>query len=112
MQNGLIGTDGEVGAVSTWKGTKDVVEGEQEITKVIEGQRVEGQLRFFKPWKSHSDCYMDLVETTNTTCKVTWGFTGRATFPFSIMMIFMSMDKMVGKDFEEGLQSLKQLVED
>lgn len=112
MQNGLIGTDGEVGAVSTWKGNKDVGEGEQEITKVIEGKRVEGQLRFLKPWKSLSDCYMDLVETTSTTCKVTWGFTGRAKFPFSIMMIFMSMDKMIGKDFEEGLQSLKQLVED
>lgn len=112
MQSSLIGTDGAVGAVSTWKGNKDVGEGEQEITKVIVGKRVEGQLRFLKPWKSQSDCYMDVEETTSTSCKVTWGFTGRAKFPFSIMMIFMSMDKMVGKDFEEGLHSLKQLVED
>jgi hypothetical protein len=29
----------------------------------------------------------------------------------SIMMIFMSMDKMVGKDFEEGLASLKRRME-
>lgn len=29
----------------------------------------------------------------------------------SIMMLFMSMDKMVGKDFEEGLQTLKTTLE-
>ncbi len=29
----------------------------------------------------------------------------------SIMMLFMSMDKMVGRDFEEGLTSLKEILE-
>ena len=111
MMHNLIGIDGTVGAVSTWKGNKDVGEGEQEITNVILGKSVEGQIRFLKPWKSQSDCYMNLEESTSTSCKVTWGFTGTTKFPFSIMMIFMSMDKMVGKDFKEGLKSLKKLIE-
>lgn len=111
MNTKLTGTDGEEGAVSYWKGNKDVGEGEQEITKVIEGKRVEGELRFFKPWKSESDCYMNLEEVSPDTNKVTWGFTGKNKFPFSIMMVFMSMDKMVGKDFEEGLQMLKRKLE-
>jgi hypothetical protein len=42
---------------------------------------------------------------------VTWGFSGRNKFPFSIFMLFMNMDKAVGKDFEEGLKSLKQQLE-
>ena len=29
----------------------------------------------------------------------------------SIMMLFMNMDKMIGKDFEEGLSSLKEKME-
>ncbi|MFW2377587.1 MAG: SRPBCC family protein, partial [Cellulophaga baltica] len=51
------GADGEVGAVSYWNGNKDVGEGEQEITKLIDGERIEGELRFLKPFKSTSDCY-------------------------------------------------------
>jgi hypothetical protein len=42
---------------------------------------------------------------------VTWGFSGKNKFPVSIMMLFMNMDKTVGKDFEEGLSSLKAQLE-
>lgn len=111
MERKLSGTDGEVGAVSYWNGNKEVGEGEQEITKIVNGERVEGELRFFKPWKSESDCYMHLEETASGKSKVTWGFSGKNKFPMSIMMLFMSMDKMVGKDFEEGLQTLKTKLE-
>lgn len=111
MDTKLTGTDGEVGAVSYWNGNKDVGEGEQEITKIVEGERAEGELRFLKPMKSQSDCYLILEEKSPSTSKVTWGFKGKSAFPFSIMMLFMSMDKMVGKDFEEGLQTLKTKME-
>jgi len=103
----FTGVDGEIGAVSHWKGNKDVGEGEQEITKIAEGERIEQDLRFFKPYKSQSDCYMTLKEVEVNKSKVTWGFTGKNKFPMSIVMLFMSMDKMVGKDFEQGLQNLK-----
>lgn len=111
METKLTGVDGEVGAVSYWNGNKQVGEGEQEITKIIEGKRADGELRFLKPMKSESDCYLILEETSPEKSKVTWGFTGKNTFPFSIMMLFMSMDKMVGKDFEEGLETLKAKIE-
>ncbi len=111
MEKKFTGTDGEVGATSYWNGNKDVGEGEQEITKIIEGERVESELRFLKPWKSTSDCYTEVKEDENGQTKVTWGFSGKNKFPMSIMMLFMSMDKMVGKDFEEGLASLKSNLE-
>lgn len=111
MEKKFTGVDGEVGAISYWNGNKDVGEGEQEITKIIEGKRVEGQLRFMKPFRSTSDSYLDLVELSNGKTKVTWGFKGENKFPMSIVMLFMSMDKAVGKDFEEGLQSLKTILE-
>lgn len=111
MEKKFTGTDGEVGAVNYWKGNKEVGEGEQEITKIIDGKRVEGELRFLKPWKSTSDCYMEVDDALDGKTKVIWGFSGNNKFPMSLMMLFMSMDKMVGKDFEEGLQSLKSILE-
>ncbi|MEP2687283.1 SRPBCC family protein [Maribacter dokdonensis] len=107
MELTFTGVDGEIGAISHWNGNKDVGEGEQEITKIKEGERIEQDLRFFKPYKSQSDCYMNLEAVDGTKSKVTWGFSGKNKFPMSIMMLFMSMDKMVGKDFEQGLQNLK-----
>jgi len=107
MELSFTGVDGEVGATSHWNGNKDVGEGEQEITRIVEGERIEQDLRFLKPYKSQSDCYMNLEKLEANRSKVTWGFTGKNKFPMSIMMLFMSMDKMVGKDFEAGLENLK-----
>lgn len=107
MEKKFTGTDGEIGAVSYWNGNKEVGEGEQEITEIVEGKRIEGKLRFLKPWKSTSDCYLDLEDVASDSTRVTRGFSGKNKFPMNIMMLFMSMDKMVGKDFEEGLQNLK-----
>ena len=50
---------------------------------------------------------MTLEEHEVNKSIVTWGFTGTNKFPMRIMMLFMSMDKMLGKDFEQGLQNLK-----
>ncbi|MEE9364295.1 MAG: SRPBCC family protein [Cellulophaga sp.] len=111
MKKVYKGTDGEVGAITSWVGNKEVGEGEQEITKIIEGERVEGELRFFKPFKATSDCYFQVDEISATETKVTWGFSGKNKFPISIMMLFMNMDKSVGKDFEEGLERLKGILE-
>jgi len=54
---------------------------------------------------------MQLDEVSSDVCKVTWGFSGKNKFPTSIIMLFMNMDKAVGKDFEEGLQDLKEIIE-
>ncbi len=107
MEKKITGTDGEVGAVSYWNGNKEVGEGEQEITKIIPEERIESELRFLKPFASTSDAYLQIDEVDVTNSKVTWGFSGKNKFPMSIMMLFMSMDKMVGKDFESGLSDLK-----
>ncbi|NNL15538.1 MAG: SRPBCC family protein [Flavobacteriaceae bacterium] len=111
MVQSSIGTDGEVGFISKWKGNKDVGEGEQEIINITENESIDSQLRFFKPWKSESIAHIlvDTVDDDKTV--VTWGFAGKNKFTMSIFMLFMNLDKMVGKDFEEGLASLKQILE-
>jgi len=111
MEKKFTGTDGEVGCVSYWNGNKEVGEGEQEIKKIIDGQRIESELRFLKPFKSTSDCYIDVEDSRNGSTKVKWGFSGKNKFPMTIMSLFKSMDSMVGPDFEEGMASLKSVME-
>jgi hypothetical protein len=110
MKKTFTGTDGQLGFTSAWVGNKDVGEGEQELTGFVENRLIESRLNFFKPFKSTSDAYLKLKKKGNHT-KVTWGFTGKNKFPMSIMMLFMSMDKMIGKDFEYGLNKLKEILE-
>ena len=111
MKQEQSGTDGEVGFVNKWEGNKDVGIGEQEITKIISNKSVESQLRFYKPWKSQSDAYLTVKEIDNNTTHVVWGFSGVNKPPSNIFFLFFNMDKTVGKDFEEGLNDLKQILE-
>ena len=111
MKKEFEGTDGQVGAMSKWDGNKEVGMGEQEITRLVENELVESKLRFLKPWKSESDAYLKLKAVEGGKTDVTWGFSGNNKFPISIMMLFMNMDKAIGKDFDEGLANLKDRLE-
>ena len=111
MEKKFTGTDGEVGAISYWNGNKEVGEGEQEIKNIVGDHRIESELRFLKPFKSTSDCYLDVKEMSPGKSIVKWGFSGKNKFPMTIMSLFKSMDSMVGPDFEEGMASLKSKLE-
>jgi len=111
MKKKFEGSDGEIGATSKWEGNKDVGSGEQEIKRIVGNEVIESELRFLKPWKSQSDAYLKVKEAAAGETEITWGFSGKNKFPVSIMMLFMNMDKTVGKDFEEGLVSLKDILE-
>lgn len=110
MEKSFSGTDGEVGCISSWSGNKDVGSGEQEIKNIVENQIIESELRFLKPFKSTSDAYLKVSEAGEGT-EVIWGFSGKNVFPISIMMLFMNMEKTIGKDFEDGLKRLKENLE-
>lgn len=112
MKQEFRGTDGEVGFVSAWKGTTDQVgEGEQEIKKLVPNERIDTELRFKQPFESKSDAYMILEPAGENQTKVKWGFTGSMPRPMNVFMLIVDMDKEVGKDFDEGLTSLKRIME-
>ncbi|HNI45643.1 MAG TPA: SRPBCC family protein, partial [Chitinophagales bacterium] len=53
MNKTYRGTDGTVGFVSAWESpNRNVGKGEQELTNVIQGERIESELRFFRPFTS------------------------------------------------------------
>jgi len=112
MKQEFRGTDGTVGFVSYWDGTKEEVgEGEQEIKKITEGERMDTELRFKRPFETKADAYITTDAAGDSQTKVKWGFTGSMPRPMNLMMVVMDMDKEVGKDFQEGLDSLKTIME-
>lgn len=112
MKKTFKGTDGTVGFISAWESeNKEVGKGEQEITKIVDGKRIEFDLRFEKPMKAENKAYMEIQSLSSSKTKVTWGFNGTMNYPMNFMLLFMDFDAMVGKDFEEGLENLKDILE-
>jgi hypothetical protein len=68
------------------------------------------KLDFLKPFEAHNFAEFTLAPEGPAT-RVSWAMYGPANFMSKVMQVFVSMDKMVGKDFEEGLASLKAIAE-
>lgn len=111
MKKDYKGTDGTEGFVYSWEGNGDVGKGEQTIKKITDGQRIDFELHFIKPFESTSPAYMTTEEVSPTQTKVKWGMSGKMVYPFNIMGLFMNMSEMVGKDFQTGLDNLKVVLE-
>lgn len=111
MKKEFRGTDGTVGFVSAWDGNSDVGKGEQKITHITEGKRVDFELHFIKPFESASPAYMTTEAIAGNQTRVKWGMSGKMNYPMNIMGLFMNMDKAIGKDFQTGLNNLKKILE-
>ena len=112
MKQFQTGIDGTIGFVNKWESDhKEVGAGEQEITAIVYNDRIDSELRFFKPWKSLSDAFFIVREIEPTQTEEVWGFSGSHSVPLNVMMLMYNIDKVVGKDFDEGLQDLKQVLE-
>lgn len=106
------GTDGTVGSISSWESkVKEVGIGEQEITKITEGKRIDFALRFKEPMNDTAVGFMSTDAITANQTKVKWGINGVFPYPMNIMMPMMNMDKMIGKDLDKGLENLKAKLE-
>lgn len=112
MKKTYRGVDGTVGFVSAWQSDNDEVgSGEQEIMAIIDGQRIDFQLRFLKPFEATSPAYMTTEAIAAKQSKVKWGFSGHLDYPMNLMMLFMDFEQIIGDDLQTGLNNLKALQE-
>lgn len=112
MKSVFRGTDGTIGFVSAWESdNKNVGKGEQEIVGILPGERIDYKLRFKEPFETESDAWMETEAAGDSLTTVHWGFSGRMSYPFNVMMLFMDMEDAVGKDYETGLKNLKDFME-
>ncbi|MFH6998909.1 SRPBCC family protein [Flavobacterium sp. FlaQc-57] len=112
MKSTYKGTDGTVGSISAWESdVKEVGVGEQEITKITEGKRIEFALRFKKPMDDTAVGFMSTESVSGNQTKVKWGISGVIPYPMNIMLPMMKMDQMIGNDLQKGLENLKDKLE-
>jgi len=98
------------GASYRWVGNKDVGEGRMTILTSTPPASLTQKLEFVKPFES--TCAVRFtVAPDGEGSRVTWAIDGDNNYMSKVMCMFVSMDAMMGKDFESGLANLKQVAE-
>lgn len=110
MQRTFSGPASGKGAVYQWSGNKEVGQGRMEVSEVIPASKVVIKLDFITPFQSSNMTEFSTVPQGDAT-NVTWTMTGPMPFISKVMSVFISMDSMIGKDFEKGLAKLKAAAE-
>jgi hypothetical protein len=98
------------GAIYSWAGNGKVGQGRMTLVDSTPNERVGIKLEFFKPWAGTNAVDFTL-EPAGNEVKVTWGMTGHNNLMGKAISVFMSMDSMMGKDFERGLAAMKLAAE-
>ena len=105
MQRTFSGPENGQGAVYEWLGNKDVGSGRMEITAITPTSTTI-DLLFRSPMESRNTATFALAPGGANT-NVVWSMDGPMPFMSKVMSVFVSMDSLIGKDFEKGLANLK-----
>src|SRR5215831_9193639 len=112
MKKEYKGTDGTVGFIYSWESNNNNVgKGEQEIRKIVDGELIEQEIRFMKPFEGKSKIYMSTESITGSQTKVNWVFSGTRNYFMKVMHLVLNLKKMLGKDLEKSLHNLKLVLE-
>jgi hypothetical protein len=110
MNKNYQGTDGTVGFVYVWDSiNKNVGAGEQEITDIVDGKRIEYAIRFFRPMQNTGKSKFEIKPDGDQNSLVTWIFESPSKFPMSLFAPLFKI--MLRKDISKGLVNLKTIFE-
>ncbi len=106
------GTDGTAGFIYYWdSNNKQVGKGEQEITAINEGNRVDYEIRFKKPFEGSSTACITTKQRTGNETEVSWVFKGNRTYGMKVMHFLLNIKKVLGNDLSISLHNLKTVLE-
>jgi uncharacterized protein YndB with AHSA1/START domain len=105
LRRDYSGAESGVGAKYAWEGNRKAGKGDMEIVSSTPEQ-VGVRLSFEKPWKATNQVAFELTPSGEAATDVTWRMTGRTSGMAALFSKVMSMDRLVGKDFERGLERL------
>jgi hypothetical protein len=110
MKRTYTGSTAGKGAGYAWDGNTEAGKGKMTIIESVENQKVVVALHFDEPMVGDNVVDYSLTPKGEST-NVKWSMSGPMPFISKVVCIFMDMDKMIGGQFEKGLQSLKSVVE-
>lgn len=109
MKKTLTGTDGTVGFTYAWDGNKAAGKGAQEIIKINQGEGIDVQVRFIKPFEGIAYTPITTYFVAPDQTRVKWEMKGTSAYPLNFTNLFV--DKMLGNDLEASLITLKGILE-
>lgn len=98
------------GAWFTWEGNSDAGKGKMTMIESVENQKVVHELHFIEPFEDTATVTFELAGSGSST-QMTWTMDGKMNLLSKAMCLFVSMDQMIGGDFEKGMKKLQPLVE-
>lgn len=104
------GTEKGTGASMAWDGNKDVGAGSITITDNAPDKVINIRLDFIKPFKGTSDVRFDFVPGIGGT-NVRWTMDSKNNMISKVMSCFIDCEKMIGDQYDKGLNNLKSVVE-
>ncbi|GIF75048.1 SRPBCC family protein [Asanoa siamensis] len=110
MERSYSGAASGPGAAYAWSGNSKAGKGRMEIVSAQEPSDVTIDLAFEKPFKSRNEIRF-AVRPTDAGATVTWTMVGPNTVAIRLMSLVRPMDKMIGPDFEKGLDRLRTVSE-
>ena len=105
------------GAVSDWAGSGSAGKGRMSIIESTPPSRVVVKVDFVKPFAAHNlneftlEPIVGPIPKLGPATKITWTMQGSNLYFMKVMSIFVNMDRVMGKHFENGLNNLKKVVE-
>jgi uncharacterized protein YndB with AHSA1/START domain len=110
MKRSYNGAASGIGAISRWDSTGAAGKGQMEITQVAPPNKIIIHVDFVKPFEAHNVNEFTFEPAGNET-KVTWVMHGTNVYMTKIMGLFINMDRMIGKHYEDGLRDLRTAAE-
>ena len=98
-----------VGSAYAWE-SEQLGAGRMEVTELAPNSRVAAKLQFLKPMVTTNRVEFTL-QPQGAQTNVTWAMSGPMPYLSKLMCVFVSMERMIGPDFEAGLANLKATAE-
>ena len=109
-KNSFEGPSSGIGAIMSWAGNNKVGQGSMTIMESRPDEFISFKLEFLKPFKATNTSEFTFTSENDQTT-VTWSMYGKNNFMGKVIGLIMSCEKMVGGQFEKGLEALKSVVE-
>ena len=98
------------GAKFAWDGNNEVGAGNMTIIESTPHKMIAIRLEFLKPMKAINTAEFTFTPSGDQT-QVSWNMFGKNNFMGKAFGLVVDCDKMIGKDFDQGLASMKSVVE-
>jgi len=110
MQRSYGGPSSGLGAFSEWKSKGNAGRGRMEIVEAQAPLKLTVRVDFTKPFQARNINQFTLEPVGGMT-RVSWAMRGTSPYVVKLMSVFFDMERIMGRHFEAGLQSLKALAE-